>query len=85
MTRVEAAVTGPDLQPTAAFWARGPSLRTFAEIERFFGRFSVAIVLGAEAHLLAERYTVRTDSQTRDVFVPRRIRPTGALLVGVLF
>jgi len=85
MTRVAPTVTTPDLQPAAAFWATGPSLLAFAEIERVFGRISVAIAGGAEAHLLAERYTVRTASETRDIFVPRRVRPAAALLVGVLF
>ena len=85
ITRVEPAVTGPDLQPTTIFWARGPSLRTFVAIERLFGNISLAVVLGAEAHLLAERYTARTDSGTRDIFVPRRLRPEAAVLVGVLF
>jgi len=85
MTRVEPTVTMPDLQPTAAFWASGPSLLAFAEIERVFGRFSVALVAGAEAHLLAERYTVKTATETRDIFVPRRVRPAAAALVGVIF
>ncbi len=85
VTRVEPAVTAPDLQPAASFWARGPSVQGFAEIERLFGKILVAIVVGAEVHLLAERYTVRTDGATRDVFVPRRLRPAAALLVGVVF
>jgi hypothetical protein len=85
LTRVEPTVTAPDLQPAAAFWARGPSLKVFAEIERIFGRVAVAVVVGAEVHLLAERYTVKTASETRDVFVPRRLRPAAALLVGVVF
>jgi hypothetical protein len=85
VTRVEPAVTTPDLQPTAAFWARSPSLQTFAEIERLFGKISVALALGAEFHLLTERYTVRAGSETRDVFVPRRLRPAAAVLVGVVF
>ena len=85
VTRVEPTVTTPDLQPASAFWASGPSLLAFAEIERVFGRISVAIAAGAETHLLSERYTVRTSSETRDIFVPRRIRPAGAALVGVLF
>ena len=85
VTRVEPAVTAPDLQPAASFWARGPSVQGFAEIERLFGRISVAVVVGAEVHLLAERYTVRTDGATRDVFVPRRLRPAAAVLVGVVF
>ncbi len=85
ITRVEPAVTGSDLQATTVFWARGPSLRTFVEIERLFGNLSLSLVLGAEAHLLAERYTVKAGSDTRDVFVPRRLRPEAAVLVGVLF
>ena len=85
MTRVEPAVTTPDLEPAAAFWARSPWLQAFAEIEQRFGRFTLAAVVAAEAHLLAERYTVRTDSETRDVFVPRRLRPAVAVLVGVVF
>ena len=84
VTRVEPAVTAPDLNPRPC---SGPELlgAGFAEIERLFGRISVAVVVGAEVHLLAERYTVRTDSETRDVFVPRRLRPAAALLVGVVF
>ena len=85
VTRVEPTVSEPDLQATRVFWARGPSLRTFVEIERLFGNVSVAIAVGAQAHPLAERYTVRIGSDTREVFVPYRIRPEAALLVGVLF
>jgi hypothetical protein len=85
VTRVEPAVTTPDLEPAAEFWARSPWLQAFAEIEQRFGRFTLAAVVGAEVHLLAERYTVRTGSEARDVFVPRRLRPAAALLVGVVF
>jgi hypothetical protein len=85
LTRVEPTVTALDLQPAPAFWARGPSLKAFAEIERLFGSVAVAVVLGAEVHPLAERYTVRTASETRDVFVPRRLRPAAALRIGVVF
>jgi hypothetical protein len=85
VTRVEPTVTSPDLQSVDAFWARGSWVQPFAEIERLFGRISLAVVVGAEIHLLAERYTVRTESETRDVFAPRRVRPTAALLVGVVF
>jgi len=85
LTRVEPTVTAPDLQPAGAFWARGPSLQAFAQVERFFGSISLALAVGAEAHLLDERYTVRTSSETRDVFVPRRVRPAAAVLVGVVF
>jgi hypothetical protein len=84
VTRVEPTVTAPDLQPVGVFWARGASLQPFVEIERLFGRISVALVVGAEVHLLDERYTVRTASETRDVFVPRRFRPAATLLVGVV-
>ena len=84
-TRVEPTVTASDLQPAAAFWARNPSLRMFVGIERLFGRMSVTAALGAEVHPLAERYTVRADGETRDVFVPRRLRPEAAVLAGVLF
>jgi hypothetical protein len=38
-----------------------------------------------EAHPLAERYTVRTAGEARDVFVPRRFQPEAAALVGVVF
>ena len=82
---VEPTVTAPDLQPAASFWARGPSVQPFAQIEWLFGKISVAVVVGAEVHPLAERYTVRTDGATRDVFVPRRLRPAAAVLVGVVF
>jgi hypothetical protein len=85
LTRVEPAVSAPNVQAAAAFWAPGPSLQTFVEIEHLFGKISVAITLGVEAHLLAERYTVRIDSEARDVFVPRRVRPQAALLVGTVF
>ena len=84
-TRVTPRVTAPDLQAEGAFWAPGPLLRAFVGIERLFGNLSVSVALGAEALLLAERYTVRTGDSVRDVFVPRRIRPEAALLVGVLF
>ena len=83
--RVTPKVTAPDLQAEAAFWAPSPLLRTFVEIERLFGNVSVSIAFGAEALLLAERYTVRTADAARDVFVPRRLRPEAALMVGVVF
>jgi hypothetical protein len=85
VTRVEPAVTAPDLQPAGAFWARGPLIQPFAQAERLFGRLSVAIAVGAEIHPLAERYTVRTASGTREVFVPNRFRPAATLLLGVVF
>ena len=85
MTRVAPTVTAPDLQAAAVFWAPSPLLRTFVEIERLFGKISVSVALGAEALLLAERYTVRTSDSARDVFVPRRLRPEATVLVGVVF
>ena len=84
-TRAQPTVTTPDVKPVASFWSGGPLLQAFAEIQRVFGSVAVALVVGAEAHLLAERYTVRTDTETRDVFVPRRLRPVAAVLVGVSF
>ena len=83
--RVTPKVTAPDLRAEAAFWAPSPLLRTFVEIERLFGNISVSVAVGAEALLLAERYTVRTADAARDVFVPRRLRPEAALMVGVVF
>ena len=85
VTHVEPTVTMPDLQPAAAFWASGPSVLAFAEVERTLGRLSVALVVGAEVHPLAERYTVKTATETHDIFVPHRLRPTASLLVGILF
>jgi hypothetical protein len=85
LTRAEATVTTPDLQPAASSWSGGPLLQPFAQVERMFGRISIALTLGAEAHLLAERYVVMTGTETRDVFTPRRIRPTAAALVGFVF
>jgi hypothetical protein len=84
-TRVTPAVTTLDLQPATAFWAAGPSLEPFAGVERMFGRISVSVAAGAEIHLLAERYSVRTGTETRAVFVPARVRPAAALLVGAVF
>jgi hypothetical protein len=84
-TRVESAVTAQDLQPAPAFWALGPLIQPFAQIERIFGRLSVAVAIFADIHPLAERYTVRTGGNARDVFVPSRIRPAAALLIGALF
>jgi hypothetical protein len=85
LTRIAPTVTAPDLQAAAVFWAASPLLRTFVEIERLFGKISVSVALGAEALLLAERYTVRTAGSTRDIFVPRRLRPEAAVLVGMVF
>jgi hypothetical protein len=85
VTRVEPSVSAPDLQPANAFWAPGAWIGPFAQIERLFGRISVAVAVGAEVHLLAERYTVRTAAETREVFAPGRVRPAAALLVGVIF
>jgi hypothetical protein len=85
VTRVEPAVTTPDLQPASSFWAYGPLMQAFAEIEWLISRISVAVVAGAEVHPLDERYTVRTNSGARDIFVPWRLRPAAALLVGFVF
>jgi hypothetical protein len=85
LTRVEPAVTTPGLQPAATFWAPSPLVQPFAEFERLFGKISVGLAVGAELHPLAERYTVKSGSETRDVFVPWRLRPAVALLVGVVF
>ena len=85
LTRVAPTVTAPDLQAAAVFWAPSPLLRAFVELERLFGRISVSVALGAEALLLAERYTVRTSDSVGDVFVPRRLRPEATVLVGVVF
>jgi hypothetical protein len=85
LTRVEPTVTMQSLQPAAAFWALGPFLQPFAEVERLFGKLSVALVAAADVHLLAERYTVRSGADARDVFVPARVRPNAALLIGVVF
>jgi hypothetical protein len=60
-------------------------LQPFAQVERVFGKVSIGIALGAEVHLLAERYTVKAGTETRDVFEPRRVRPTAAVLVGLVF
>ncbi len=84
-TRVAPAVLAPDLQPAAAFWALAPSLTPFAAIDRLFGKVSIAVAAGAEIHLLDERYTVRTGTETHEVFVPGRVRPEVELLVGVAF
>jgi hypothetical protein len=85
VTRAQPTVTTPDVTPLASFWSAGPLLQPFLEVQRVFGRIAVALQVGAEAHLLAERYTIRTASGTTDVFVPRRHRPVAALLVGVSF
>ena len=85
LTRVAPTVTAPDVQAAAVFWAPSPLLRTFVGIEQLFGRVSVSLAVGLEAQLLAERYTVRTDDSARDVFVPRRLRPEAAVLIGTLF
>ena len=84
-TRVAPAVTMSDLRPAAAFWAVAPSLAPFVAIERFFGSVSIAVGGGVEVHPLDERYTVRTTTATREVFVPGRVRPQVELLVGVVF
>jgi hypothetical protein len=81
LTYVDPAVTTPELQPAPAFWAAGPSLQPFARIEWLFGSVSVALAVGADVHLLAERYTVSTGGVARAVFVPARVRPTAALLI----
>lgn len=84
-TRVAPTVTMSDLRPAAAFWAVAPSLAPFVAIERFFGSVSIAVGGGVEVHPLDERYTVRTTTATREVFVPGRVRPQVELLVGVMF
>ena len=82
-THVAPAVTTRSLQPAAAFWALAPSVTPFAAVERFFGRISVAVAAGAEIHLLDERYAVTTATETRNVFVPARVRPQIEALIGV--
>ena len=84
-TRVAPAVTTPDLQPAAAFWAVAPSRAPFVAIERFFGSVSIAVAGGVEVHPLDERYTVRTATDAREVFAPGRVRPQVEALVGVAF
>jgi hypothetical protein len=84
-TRVAPAVATPDLRPAAAFLALAPWLKPFAEIERPFGRISVAVAVGAEIHPLNERYTVKTGTDTREVFAPGRLRPEAEVLVGLVF
>jgi hypothetical protein len=85
LTRVEPAVTLPDLQPAQAFWALGPFVQPFAEVQRIFGNVSVALAVAADIHPLAERYTIRTGGEARDIFLPMRVRPAAALMIGVLF
>jgi hypothetical protein len=85
ITRVEATVTTQDLRPAPAFWAMSPFLEPFAQLERFVGKVSISVTLAADVHPLAERYTVRTGDQARDVFVPAHVRPAAALLIGILF
>lgn len=85
LIRVQPSVTTTGLQPVAAFWATSPALQPFATLAWKFDAISVAVCAGAEIHPLAERYTVESGGQTRDVFVPWRLRPTGALLIGVEF
>jgi hypothetical protein len=85
LTRVDPVVTTQGLQPAPAFWALGPVLQPCAQAERLFGKLAVAVAVFADVHLLAERYTVTTGGGTRDVFVPSRARPAGALWLGWLF
>ena len=84
-TRVAPSVMTPDLQPAPAFWALGPALTPFVAIERFFDRISIAVAAGAEIHLLDERYAVKSATETREVFVPGRVRPQIEALVGIGF
>jgi hypothetical protein len=85
LTRVEPTVTTPDLQAASSSWARAPSLQAFAEVEWLADRISIAVAAIGEVHPLDERYTVRADTGTRDVYVPSRIRPAAAVLVGFVF
>jgi hypothetical protein len=85
LTRVAPTVTAPDLQPAPAFWALGPFLQPFVQFEELFGKLSVAVTVAADVHPLAERYTVESSGQASDVFVPARVRPAAALLIGALF
>jgi hypothetical protein len=84
-TGIAPADAPPDLRPAAPFWAVAPWLKPFVGIERLFGRISVAVAVGAEIHLLDERYTVKVGTATREVFVPGRLRPEAEVLVGVAF
>jgi hypothetical protein len=85
LTHVAPSVTTSGLAAAAAFWAPGPWLQPFAALERRFGDVSLALAIGAELHPLAERYTVKNGSETVDVFVPWRLRPVAALLLGLVF
>jgi hypothetical protein len=84
-TRVAPAVTAANLQPAAAFWAIAPTLSPFVALEWFFGNISIAVAGGVEVHPLDERYTVRTSTDTRQVFGPGRVRPQVEALVGIAF
>lgn len=85
LTHVEPVVTTSGLQAQSTFWARAPWLEPFATLERLFGRVFLAITVGAEVHPLDERYTVKSGTETRDVFVPWRVRPAAAARIGVIF
>jgi hypothetical protein len=85
LTHVAPSVTTPGLEPAAGFWAPGPWVQPFAALERRFGGVSLGLAVGAELHPLAEKYTVKNGSETSDVFVPWRLRPEAALLVGGAF
>ena len=82
-TRVQPAVSAPELEPTAAFWAGSPSLRGFVELDWSVGRFVLALAAGADVHPLAERYLVTGAAGTREVFVPLRLRPMAGFTLGV--
>ena len=84
-TRVAPTVTAANLQPAPAFWAVAPTLTPFVAIERLFGNVSIAVAGGVEVHPLDERYTVRTGTDTREVFVPGRVRPELEALVAFAF
>lgn len=82
VTQVRADARQPDAAAVPSFWVADPLVRAFGTIEHRVGVFRFSAMLGAEFALVAAHYVVEQDSDRQSVFVPWRLRPLGAVIIG---
>jgi hypothetical protein len=82
-THVKPSARQADAEADPSFWVLDPLVRAFGTIEYRAGVFRVSAMLGAEFDLVAARYVVARQNDRQSVFVPWRLRPLGALLLGM--
>jgi hypothetical protein len=82
VTEVRADARQADAVAVPSFWVVDPLVRGFGTIEHRVGVFRFSAMLGAEFDLVAAHYVVAQESDRPSVFVPWRLRPVGAIIVG---